>query len=222
MIKNQKYILITIIGVLVLSGAVFLVARQGFENGTSSKEQLSVEAPLEDGKVPVDSKTSAGVTEEKDTVTFNTVMTSARTAFLKKEYTKAISLYNEALTYKKHAGAYAGLTGVYSAQQDWTNALVSIDSAITIFPSNTDYWVWKITILNEQKHASFSELTSVYQDGLTKVSSDTKVNLVTSFARVAESQDKKTEAIGLWEYAQRLYPLSKAVYQSEIDRLQNK
>jgi hypothetical protein len=51
------------------------------------------------------------------------------------------------------------------------------------------------------------------------VNSQTKVNLVTQFARIAESNGERKEAIDLWTYAKTVYPENSSVYQQEIDRI---
>ena len=171
--------------------------------------------PLEEPKDTVPSSTTAEIKEK-----FNTAMTNARTAFRNKDYPQSIVYYNQALSYQKEDTVYSGLFTTYSAQGEWAKALNALDSAMNLNSRFTDYYIWKIGVLNEQTSASFQDLKKVYTEGLPKVDPATKINLVTSFATVAENNGQKAEAITVWEYAKKLYSENSSMYQAEIDRLQ--
>jgi hypothetical protein len=89
-------------------------------------------------------------------------------------------------------------------------------------PGSTDYWSWKIELLDQKTNTSYEDLKLIYEEGLSKVDQKTKVNLVTRFAMVAEINDEKADAISFWEYAKTLFPANNKIYQSEIDRLSKK
>ena len=151
---------------------------------------------------------------------WNTAIQNARVAFGRKEYPKAIDFYDEALSYYKTDIGYYGLFVVYGAQNDIENAKIAINKAIELNPSFTEQWNAKLTFLDEKTETSFVDLQKIYENGLFKVDSRTKIDLVTHFATIAESNHQKEEAVSLWKYAQELYPQNNAIYQGEIDRLQ--
>lgn len=150
---------------------------------------------------------------------FNENLALGSTAMNSKDYTKALEYFNKALTYKNSDLAYARIFSVYSAKGEWANALTTIDKAISLNPSYTDYWNSKLTLLDDKMTTSFEGLKSVYEQGLVKVDNRTKVNLVTNFARIAENNQKIDEAISAWNYAKAIYPDRSSIYQAEIDRL---
>ncbi|OGI88400.1 hypothetical protein A2995_00880 [Candidatus Nomurabacteria bacterium RIFCSPLOWO2_01_FULL_33_24] len=153
---------------------------------------------------------------------FSFAMNNASKAFGKGEYDQAISYYNEALSQgsSKEDIVYAGLSTVYTAQNNIEQARIAIDKAIKFNPLYTEYWIWKLGLLDEKANLSFADLKRIYEEGLEKCDSRTKINLVTSFARLAENNEENDEAISAWEDAKEIYPLNKAIYQEEIDRLE--
>lgn len=150
---------------------------------------------------------------------FDAAMKNARNAFLARDYKNAIKQYNQALRFKNDDTAYAGLFLVYGAQNDWKNARISIDKAIALAPANTDYYKWKIGMLDEKTDADYEALKAVYLDAIPKLNIKTKINLMTYFAGIAESNGQKQDAISFWQSAIETYPQNKAIYQAEIDRL---
>jgi tetratricopeptide (TPR) repeat protein len=150
---------------------------------------------------------------------FNTLLANGAKAFTSKNYAEALKNYNEALTLSDSDVVYIRLHSVYSAQGNNTKALEMLNIAISKNPAYTDYWNTKLTFLDEKTDSSFADLQAVYQEGLTKVDSRTKINLVTHFARIAESAGNYAEAISIFEYAKTVYPQNAKVYQAEIDRL---
>ena len=152
---------------------------------------------------------------------FNTLLANGTKAFSSKNYAEALKNYNEALTLSDADVVYIRLHSVYSAQGNNVKALEMLNTAIAKNPAYTDYWITKLTFLDEKTESSFADLQAVYKEGLTKVDSRTKINLVTAFARIAESAGNYAEAISLFEYAKTVYPQNVKVYQAEIDRLTN-
>lgn len=150
---------------------------------------------------------------------FSQAIQNAQIAFGKGEYKESVTYYKEALSFIESDRAYSGLSITYGAQKDWINARIAIDKAIELNPLFTDHWIWKIQILDDKTNTSFIELKKIYTEGLSKVDPKTKVNLVTSFARIAENNKETLEAISLWEYAIELYPTNKDIFGQEIDRL---
>ena len=157
---------------------------------------------------------------DKETLNkFNSTLEKGNKSFLVKNYDQAIAYYKQALDYKNSDAVYSRLFSAYNAQNNIDQARISLEKAISINPGYTDYWITKLIFLNEKTSMSFLDLKTIYEDGLKKVDPKTKINLVTSFAAIAENNTKNTEAIALWEYAIQLYPQNKLVYQAEIDRL---
>lgn len=150
---------------------------------------------------------------------WNTAMNNARTAFGKGEYYQSVAFYNEALSYYNTDTGYFGLFFVYLAQNDIDRARVAIDASIKLNPFITEYWVSKLGMLDDKTNVSFLDLKKVYQEGLVKIDVKTKVNLVTFFAKIAESNKEYEDAIAAWKYAQELYPQNSSIYQVEIDHL---
>ncbi|MBP9852049.1 MAG: hypothetical protein KBC67_02185 [Candidatus Pacebacteria bacterium] len=162
---------------------------------------------------------TASADESLDSQRFNNAMTNARIAVGQKDYRVALKQYNLALKYQNVDTVYIGLYVVYGAQGNWTEARKNLDKAIALAPTNADYWRWKLTLLDEKTDTPYEALVSLYDDGMKKVDTAYKVNLVTQFARVAEYNGRINDAIAQWELAKTIIPEYKAMYQSEIDRL---
>lgn len=166
-----------------------------------------------------EAKPSAVITANGDS--FNKAIKNAQDSYLAKRYDESLNYYNQALKYLNSDLAYSGMFNVYSAQKDWVRAQSVLDKAIALNPLNTDYWKWKLTILDQQTNTSFAELKKIYEEGISKSLPRSRINLVIHFARIAEGNGQKTEAINTWEYAIKLYPDNSASYQTEIDRLKS-
>lgn len=150
---------------------------------------------------------------------FNDLMTNGSKAFLAKNYTEAIRIYNEALVLSPSDVVYIRLFEIYNIQGNVVQAQYMLNMAIVKNPSYTDYWNTKLVYLDEKTDTSFVDLKKIYNDGLVKVNIETKINLVTTFARIAESNKEYTEAIALFNYAKQENPENSSIYQQEIDRL---
>lgn len=216
--ENIKNISISVVAVVLIVGGIFYIKNNSLKKETNITPEQNVENTSKENteSSPATEKSSP---EFADKEKFNTAMTNGSNAFVKGEYQKSLDFYEEALGYKKSDTVYAHFFTVYGAQNNIDKARIAIDTAISLNPSYTDYWIWKITFLDEKTSVSFLDLKKVYQEGFLKADIKTKVNLVTSFARVAENNYQKSEAIELWQKAIELQPENKTVYQAEIDRL---
>lgn len=231
---NKKYINLGIIGlmVVILAIAGFMDYKKGIDEDIENIDLSNTSETVDNSVAPVENTdtsttptssvgTSKSAVEVVDTnkAKFNTALSNGSNAFNQKDYTKAISYFNEALGYNKSDVVYVRLFSAYSAQGNWTKALEMINQAISVNPVYTDYWIYKMVAMDEKTSATFGELKTVYNDGLNKVDPKTKINLLTNFARIAENNGEKGEAISVWTKAIEVYPQNKAIYQAEIDRL---
>jgi len=226
--EQTKKVIIAIVAILLIVGGIYYY--KNIVNRTLTPEQevvydennlstpLTKEEELKN-KADLANSDELKAQEAVRKAKWETSMKNAQMAFGKGEYDKSIAFYNEALTYFNKDEAYSGLFVVYSAQNNIDKALIAIDSAIKINPKFTEYWKSKLSLLDDKTDVSFTDLKKVYEEGILKVDASTKINLVTHFAVIAEKNWQKFEAISLWEYAIRLYPDNKLIYQAEIDRL---
>lgn len=218
--KEQKVGIIILI-IIVLGLVYFNTSKKGGEAQVAepvledSTQDLLKDETSDVSKAPV--KTTVPATSAKDS--FNSAMTKGNTAFLAKNYDEAIRFFKEALNYKDADTAYFRLYDVYNAQNNIDEARVYLEKAIQKNPAYTEYWTTKLTFLDEKTSVSYLDLKKIYEDGLLKVNSQTKVNLVTTFARVAEANKQYGEAAFYWGYAKELLPANSAIFQAEIDRL---
>jgi tetratricopeptide (TPR) repeat protein len=216
----SKKKIISIIGVIVLVlGALWFISQGKATTPLLEEENQvapGVQAPLDENTAVQNEQEKAPVDVEKK---FNESMVKARKAFGASDYSSAIRYYNEALSYKKDDTAYVGLYTVYLTQKNWAKALESINKAIAVSALYGDYWKWKLLVMNEGMNASFADLEKVYTEGLPKVKTEEKINLVTYFADMSARKGEKSYAINLWQKAIEMNPQSKAIYQKEIDAL---
>lgn len=210
------YLIILII--IIATAAIFLSLKNNREKKQGNKgipEIVSEEEIINNNKINSDSSEPAPNFKQQ----FDAAMANASKAFVQGNYSTALKYYNEALSYKKSDLVYAGMFNVYSAQKDWLKAEETINKALALDATYTEYWKWKLILLDEKTDATFAELKKIYAEGLTKGNPKNKINLVTYFAGIAESNNEKTEAVALWEEAIRLNPVKESIYQAEIDRL---
>lgn len=240
MTPEQRNLLIAVVAIMLIAGGIFYYSRSrplpglpldnGEEKGggtiDDSGEEISTPPPQaetpqegnESGeKITPDSATAKSAPNLKEK--FDTAMANASFAFLRGDYALALKHYNDALAIKKSDVVYSGMFHVYTAQKDWLKAGEAVDGALALNSKYTEYWKWKLTLLDERTSATYTELNQIYQDGLVKSDPRTKINLVTHFANVAESNGERAEAIALWEYAKELKPEKASIYQDEIDRV---
>ncbi len=223
--NNQKVKNIIIIIIVVLAAGFFAFyfvkdtkksvevplgqADISFKNGIINEDVPISNMGNKDSSVPI-------VKNDKQ---FNIAMTNATNAFIKNDYGLAIKYYNEALSYNKHDTVYAGLYTVYLTQKNWQKALDSIDQAIKINSVLGDYWKWKILVLNEGMNSNFTDIKDVYNEGLLKIKTEEKINIVTYVANIASIRGEKIEAINLWQKAIEMNPKDRDLFQKEIDLL---
>jgi len=230
--EQVRNMLVAFIILLVIVGLLFYLKRPKADLvGDISGAPADITQNQTPGVGPLGapSNTTTTTAQPKPTVEFNTAnklkfdtaLKNGSDAFLLGNYDQAISFYNQALAYQKSDVVYIRLYTVYNVQNDIPKAMSALESAIKVKPSFTDYWVTKIAFLDEKTSSTFLDLKKVYQEGLAKSDPKTKVNLVTSFAVVAEHNSQYSEAIALWEYAKVLYPNRQEMYQTEINRLKS-
>lgn len=209
--RKTIYISILFLLILLIASIFYFKSKTSKEIDTEPKDQIvevKNEPKLVDDKIQPSAKQL-----------FDSSMAKANKSFSSGDYASALKYYKEALAYKKSDTVYARMYTIYLNQKDWTNALGSINQAITISPVLGDYWNWKILVLDEGFGKSFGELKTVYSEAITKVKSEEVINVVTKFARLAGNKGEKSEAISLWQKAIVLNPDSKEIYQKEIDLL---
>lgn len=233
MTKEQNNLIIGFVAVILILGGIVYYQKKyrqtvipedtdtSFEldNKISTLEPEPTKEELLQKKVD---STNAQELKSQETVKkakWNTAMDNARVAFGKGEYDKSVAFYNEALSYQKTDTVYSGLFVVYGAQNNIDQARIAIESAIKLNPLFTEYWISKISLLDNKTNVSYQDLQKIYSEGLLKADLKTKINLVTYFAGTAERNGQKDDAISIWEYAKNLYPQNSSIYQGEIDRL---
>ncbi len=220
---QTKYIAIGALAVAVIFGGAYYFAAIENQSSSIGESDLATNTDSTSNATvsTISNTASASVGGSIDNQNFNLAMSDARKAFALKDYAGAIKNYTSALRYKNADTAHVGLYTVYTAQSKWREALTELNKAIDISPDNTDYWKWKISLLDETTDTGYGSLKDTYTAGLKVVNSKTKINLVTYFAGVAERNNQKEDAIVAWQDAIALYPQSTAIYQAEIVRLQS-
>lgn len=219
--KQTRNILIGVVAVLLIVGGIYYSKNQKadvVEDASNTNTELPGTGE-NDTSVGVKNDETVINQDVKNTQKFNEAMQNAQVAFGKGEYDQSIAYYNDALSFRKSDKVYSGLFLSYSALNNVDKARVALDTAIKLNPTYVDYWKWKLSILDDKTGVSFPDLKRVYEEGIVKVDSKTKINLITHFAVIAENNFQKAEAISLWEYAKQINPAKASVYQVEIDRL---
>lgn len=219
MTKQHKILVVVVLVVLV---AVFV-----YQNQIKGKTVVQDSDPIKENRESILNNTE-GETALENTSTvnpskktlFSKALKEGMDAFNAQDYDKALAAYNQALSINDSDIPYYRIFTVYSAQNQWSNAVESLNKAIGLNPLYTEYWVTKLQVLDEKLGKSLEELKVVYNEGFGKAHSQTKVNMVTVFAGIAEKHGDYSYAISLWEKAIEVYPDSKSIYQAEIDRLQ--
>lgn len=218
--------IISLVAVLAIGGGIYYYKTNLMPAETVAQGDL-VAPELVDGTTDPASDvvpttpvaTAASADEALSEQRFNYAMTNARTATANKEYSVAIKQYNLALKYQNVDTAYAGLYVVYSAKGQWIEARNMLDKAIALAPLNADYWKWKLLLLDQTTDMPYEAIVSVYDEAIRQVTTGYRVNIVTQFAGIAESNGRINDAIAQWELAKKIVPTNKDMYQAEIDRL---
>ncbi len=216
--ENKKKIIIIIISLLVIAGFVFLYTKNNkqekvVQEDNSKNEELNLENT--DKKDVIES-----VEKQVDTKKYQEFMDLGDSSVNKKDYNSAISYYNKALSFGEKDVVYAKIYNAYLANKDIKNATIALNKAITINPSYTLYHIWSLE--SQSSIVSYDKLVEIYKNGYSKSIKESKINLITTFARMSENLGKKQEAIELWKDAQIVSPDKKDMYQLEIDRLSSK
>ncbi len=219
--KTRNIIIAVIVLILVVGGIFYYKISQ--KNTTEVSGEKQEAGTINENKSILEENTNIPNNTPQiisvDNTKFDTLLQNGSKAFMDKNYSLAIKIYNEALSLDDSHVVYIRLYSVYNAQGEIKKAEDMLNKAIVKNPSYTDYWTTKLLFLDEKTNMSFVDLKMVYEDGMKKVDSRTKVNLVTVFARIAENKNEKQEAITLWQKAIELHPENKDIYQAEIDRL---
>ncbi len=219
-------------GIIVVGGVYLLVRGQQVNAPTDSTEKTMLNTSVEtipEGSSSLDA-TNSGTTASPavtggttlstaEKTLYNEAIKNARSAFLAKNYTGALTYYEKAKTYEDSETVYAGVSDVYLAMGEWDKARTALDMAIQKNPSRTEHWRWKLMLLDERFSLSFVELNVVYEQGIKASDPKTKVNLVVVFATIATERGEKEKAIALWNYAAELFPANAAAYIKEVESL---
>ncbi len=219
---KTRNIIITVVVLILVVGGIFYykISQKNTTEVSGEKQEAEI---INENKSILEENTNIPNNNPQiisvDKTKFDTLLQNGSKAFMDKNYSLAIKIYNEALVLDDSHIVYIRLYGVYNAQGEIKKAEDVLNKAIAKNPSYTDYWITKLLFLDEKMDMSFADLKMVYDDGMKKVDSRTKVNLVTVFARIAENKNEKQEAIMLWQKAIELHPENKDIYQAEIDRL---
>lgn len=221
--NNKKSLVFAIITVLIIIVAVFFFIKAQkndvIEVETVDSNSLNTDSVDPNVVNTINTPTVKPKISEADEARFNTLMSDGAKAFNTKDYNKAIDLYNKALSIQISDFVYIRLFDIYNVQGNISKAEEMINLAIKKDPSYTDYWNTKLVFLDERTNTSYQNLKKIYEEALLKINQKTAINLVTTFARIAENNKEKSEAIKLWQKAIELNPTMKAAYQAEIDAL---
>ncbi len=218
--EQKRTIIIVVVAVLLVVGGIFYTE-------SKNKVDQDIKDVIVDGEVIEAGKGAEAevdankpvVASDPNKAKFDQALINASSATIAGNHVQSIVYLNQALTYKNSDVVYARLYEAYNRQGNTAEALKAINKAIELNSDYTDYWNTKIVFMDEKTNASYAELKAVYNAGLAKVDTTTKINLVTSFASVSGRGGQIDEAISLWEYAKNLYPARAAMYQAEIDAL---
>ncbi len=220
---TRKTAIIGLVVVVIVLGLVLYTKKNQSQSNNTAVEDSILET--ENTQENSDTSNSSEDNNQEDVVItaspdFSATMQKAQKAYGSKDYAGALAYYNQAATYSNKSDLpYSGMFGVYSAQGEWLKAQTVLDTAISLNALNTDYWKWKLTVLDEKTATSFADLKKIYQEGMIKSTPKARINLVIHFARIAETNNEKAEAMALWQKAIELNPTMKTIYQAEIDAL---
>lgn len=219
--EQKKHGILGLIMILVLVG-IFSYTKTA-KQIPKAEDKSSNETPAESLTIPtnIEQNNTEKTLNLDNQSAFNAALKEGLDLFNAKKYDQSIAAYQKALKIKDSDIPYFRIYNVYAAENNWTKAKDSLDQAIKRNPLYTEYWIVKLQVMDEKLHSSFASLKSTYDEAYQKVDSRTKPNLVTTFARIAESNGMKDEAIAAWQKAIEIYPANKATYQAEIDRLKS-
>ncbi len=217
--NNKKAIFSGLVVLMVIILAVFLIINNKKNvDEVETLDNSSLDTNSVDQNIDNPTNTKPKISEADETK-FGALMSDGAKAFNAKDYNTAIDFYYRALSIKDSDFVYIRLFDIYNIQKNITKAEEMINLAIKKDPSYTDYWNTKLIFLDEKTSISYQNLKKIYEEGLLKINQKTAINLVTTFARIAESNNQKIDAINLWTKAMQLNPDMKSAYQAEISRL---
>lgn len=107
---------------------------------------------------------------------------------------------------------------MYFHMKEYANALVWINKALALSPTNVNFWYIKFDIVKAQSNNDSKVVDSVYLDAIVKTKGD--INMVTAYASWLGSIGEKTKAIEQWRKAIEIYPKNKVVFEAEIRLLE--
>ncbi len=116
---------------------------------------------------------------------------------------------------------WAELYVVENDMKDFSNAKTHIEKAISLNSASPQYWRWRIDFATDNEKQPNDALDSLYKTALDKTFNS--ADIVTLYAEFLEN--KKGDLAGAvtqWKRAIEVNPDKKAIYQAEIERIQNK
>lgn len=112
------------------------------------------------------------------------------------------------------------LYNVENLRGDYDSASKSIQKAIELNPSNSQYWRWYIELKQGPLKTEESELLDIYSQAVDKTSGN--IDIITIYASYLEKQNDLVGAVAQWKRAIEKNPAGATQYQAEIARIQNK
>jgi tetratricopeptide (TPR) repeat protein len=175
--KNKT--LYIIVGILVVIGLYF-AGRALFEPKIPSiltqEDIILVEERLDMAKNQLD----VALEEEDDRKIFDAYMAIGSQYKLLSKYYKSVNAYDSAQLYNAEGlpHAFTGIYGVASAAERWNKALWALDEAISLDDQNSDYWLWKLEIMEQKTKATTDEINAEYKRAVETLLSPERVVLV--------------------------------------------
>jgi tetratricopeptide (TPR) repeat protein len=118
------------------------------------------------------------------------------------------------------ANAYLSISLVLLEMNDNKGAAESIKKAIELRPDSADYWKRYILIEKEKFNASNDKLNDLYVQALNKTGEN--IDMITVYAQFLEEIGNLQPAKEYWQKAIEANPDRKALYQTEIKRVEEK
>ena len=217
-LKAHRNVLFSLIGIIVLSGIVFVFS--GKRTHTPSDE---VELIIP----PATSKESVPTEVKKDTVLSKTKLDTAGKFYQDSNYDEALKEVNASLSADKtNAEAWYMKSRILVKLGDLNQAFTSANNATTYAKTDTTYWKWKIELARMIKEKQGVGVTNVsyrstieplYKDAL--LATDTDIEIVMPYAIFLEDVGDKVLAIQYWEKAIEINPSAKSSYEANIANL---
>lgn len=136
----------------------------------------------------------------------------------KGEYAKAKEMIEQGLyLYPQNSNLMHIYSTLLAEMGDQASALLFINKALSLYGSDSNYWLWKIE-LEKGRGLEDKRLEDVYKNALDVTKED--LNILRAYAEYLEVNNKKSEAINVLKRAIELYPEEAEVINREIDRLE--